>query len=382
MCPVYKFNRTEAAAPKAKANILRALISGAVDERALYEKAFQAVIKLCANCGSCHHECPSGVNIPKMAIEARAAYVRKFGPALSDRLLTGVDSAARLFGGLSRVFKPVGDLKLLRRGTEKLTGIAADLDYISFAAHPLPRHVRPVPGAKGPTVLYFAGCYATYIRPEIGTAALKVMRAMDLRVHLPEQHCCGLPMLSKGMISAAQEKINRNLAGWRNLIDRVDHIVVTCSSCALALMQTWRDANESWWTVKVAEKTVLLSGLVNRHAGRLHLAEMKETVTYHSPCHLRVQADPASSLKMLGQIPGLKTILLKSHCCGIAGTWGMTAANFQTSKRLGRHLMQLPEWSVAAYGVTDCPTCRIQMEQFGDKAVLHPIEIVSKCIYR
>jgi len=378
MCPVYKFNRSEAAAPKAKANVLRALISGAVDEAALFDQAFQSVIKLCANCGSCHHECPSAVNIPKMAIEARAAYVRRFGARPADRLLTGVETAARLLGGISQPFKPVGDLQILRRGIEKLTGIAADMDYIPFAARPLSRSPVPRTGTRGPTVLYFAGCYATYIRPEIGRAALRVLRALDVTVHLPEQHCCGLPMLSKGMVPAARQKIKQNLGRWGDLIQRVEHIVVTCSSCALALTSEWDAVDDGPRIAAVADKTILLSSLVNRHADRLDLAAVKETVAYHSPCHLRMQADPGGSLEMLGHVPGLRTILLKSHCCGIAGTWGMAAENFQTSKTLGRHLMQLPEWSQAAAGVTDCPTCRIQMEQFGTRPILHPIEIVAK----
>lgn len=382
MCPVYKFTRAEGATPRAKANILRALISGAVAERALFENAFQAVIKLCANCGSCRHECPSGVNIPKMAIEARARYVREFGPGTSDRMLTGIESAARLFGRVSHVIKPVADLKVLRKAVEKLTGVAAEMNFIPFAPRALSDQVEPVADRNAPAVLYFAGCYATYIRPEIGTAALAVLRKMGLRVHLPEQHCCGLPLISKGMIPAAQKKINQNLEKWRQLVDRVDHIVVTCTSCSLALTREWRDVADSAMIAKIAGKTILASSLVSRYASGLNLAGLNKTLAYHSPCHLRVQKDPEASLEMLALIPGLKTVHLKSHCCGIAGTWGMTADNFGTSKKLGRHLIELLDRSNADWAVTDCPTCRIQMEQFGTQPVLHPVEVAAKCLER
>ena len=53
MCPIYKVTRDEAASPKAKANLLRAIISGALEEKTRCEKAFQQVMDLCANCGSC-----------------------------------------------------------------------------------------------------------------------------------------------------------------------------------------------------------------------------------------------------------------------------------------------------------------------------------------
>lgn len=71
MCPIYKATRDEISAPKAKSNILRALISGEIDDKAIYEKALQEVINECVACGSCHIECPSNVNIPKLSMERK-----------------------------------------------------------------------------------------------------------------------------------------------------------------------------------------------------------------------------------------------------------------------------------------------------------------------
>lgn len=98
MCPIYKFTRQEAAAPKAKANILRALINGALDDAALYAQTFQTVIDQCVGCGSCRLECPSNVDIPKLALEARARYVRRFGPSRHSRIVTAVEPLGR-YGG-------------------------------------------------------------------------------------------------------------------------------------------------------------------------------------------------------------------------------------------------------------------------------------------
>ena len=75
MCPIYKFTRLEAATPKAKANLLRALTSGKFDQRDLYRRQFQAVMAYCVGCGSCRLECPSQVDIPKMAMEAAGYFL-------------------------------------------------------------------------------------------------------------------------------------------------------------------------------------------------------------------------------------------------------------------------------------------------------------------
>ena len=92
---------------------------------------------------------------------------------------------------------------------------------------------------NGPKVLYFAGCYAAYIRPELGKAAVSVLQGLGFQVHLPKQSCCGLPQLSKGLAAQARRKAEQNLAQWGRLLTDVDAITVTCSSCGYALMQDW-----------------------------------------------------------------------------------------------------------------------------------------------
>ena len=212
MCPIYKFTRDEAASPKAKANVLRILISGHMEDRELYTKAFQAVMQHCVNCGSCHYECPSNVNIPQMALEARTRYAEKFGAPLTDHLLAKVELAGRFTHPFSPLMKPVMALAPARALMEKTTGISAKRQFVAFAARPLYNRVRPRAHTADRHVLYFAGCYASYIRPEIGQAAIRVLEHLGLSVTLPPQHCCGLPLLSKGMAGAARAEDSRQSA--------------------------------------------------------------------------------------------------------------------------------------------------------------------------
>ena len=75
MCPTYKATRREAASPRAKANLLRAIITGALDPASTYgEAATKTVTDYCIECGMCAVECPSNVNIPKLMLEAKSKY--------------------------------------------------------------------------------------------------------------------------------------------------------------------------------------------------------------------------------------------------------------------------------------------------------------------
>ncbi len=380
MCPIYKFTRREEAAPKAKANLLRALISGAVNDAALYEKSFQRVMDQCVNCGSCRIECPSNVDIPKMALEARARYVERFGPSLHSRLVTGVEILGRYGGRLSGRLQPLMDLSFSRKAGELVTGLSHRGPTVNVARRSLYERVQPENKGGKRQVLYFAGCYAGYMRPAIGQALIKTLRRLDITVHLPPQHCCGLPLLTKGMAGQAREKVRRNLKRWQYLLDRVDHIVVTCSSCGLALAEEWRYLLDEPRIHLVAEKMIHASRLIGPLMDRLACGPVNGSVAYHLPCHLKVQTDPMSSAAMLEGIPQLTVHRLNSHCCGMAGAWGMAAKNDGLSRTIGSHLMDLVERSDATMAATDCPTCEMQLDLLGDRPVCHPIEIVAKSV--
>ncbi len=378
MCPVYKITRDEAAAPKAKANVLRALLSGAVDRQALYEDGLRHVMAQCVNCGSCYAECPSNVDIPKLAMEAKAQYVRRFGASRVDRLTAGVELAARTTHRLSPVIAPALGRPLIRGLAARLTGLAAQRDMVVFAPRPLYRRQPRFIAGRGPSVLYYAGCYAGYIRPELGEATLKVLAHMGFQIHLPPQACCGLPQLSKGMADAARQKVRRNLDLWQKLLNRVDHIVVTCSSCGFALMKDWGCLlPDEKLAAQISARTIHISHLLNLHRQRLKLNPQPVRLAYHHPCHLRIQPHSQSTLALLAAIPGADLHDLQSHCCGIAGSWGLIARNYDLSKAIAGPMIKKLNASSARWAVTDCPTCQMQMEHFGNLPVRHPIEVVA-----
>jgi FAD/FMN-containing dehydrogenase/Fe-S oxidoreductase len=378
MCPIYKFTRDEAASPKAKANLLRALISGAVEDGAIYRKRFQAVMDHCVNCGSCYRECPSNVNIPKLTLEARAQYVKRFGPSVHGRLVAEIESAARTTRKFSALISRAMDQPFIKKSAEQIAGLSAQRNFIAFQKRSLYERMGQQQGRGRIKALYFAGCYASYIRPEIGEAAINVLNRLGLTVFLPPQHCCGLPMLSKGMTDRARHKVMQNLRQWQDLLREADHLVVTCSSCGLSLLQEWEYLLPNHLFKPIRDKVIHISTLVNQHAGGLELSNSSVIMGYHQPCHLKVQPEAQSSLMLLNRIPGAKVVDLDSHCCGMAGSWGMAAEHFLLSKAIGSDMIQKLDQSGATIGITDCPTCRIQMEQFSHLPIKHPLEIIAE----
>lgn len=382
MCPVYKVTRDELSAPKAKANILRALISGAIDNRAIYEKALQEVIDHCVNCGSCHVECPSNVNIPKLSIEAKSHYVKRFGVKFADIIPTRLETMGRKTRKFTWTLEPVMRFKAARKLMELASGIAAEREFLPLDRQSLFERLasRPKSEATDIKVLYFSGCYAGYVRPNIGVSAVALMEAAGITVYVPEQHCCGLPHLSKGMKDGAQKKIEQNLAQWGSLVDEVDYIVTTCTSCGLSLLKEWSYVISDDRTEKVKNKLIHISTLLNRYREKLELKGKGQKLAYHKSCHFRAMPDNDSSLKLLRSIEEITVTDLASNCCGMAGSWGMKAENYSLSTKIGEPMTDKLNNSGASVGVTDCPTCTIQMEHMSDKKIKHPVEVIAECL--
>jgi FAD/FMN-containing dehydrogenase/Fe-S oxidoreductase len=383
MCPVYKSTRDEAAAPKSKANVLRGLLSGGIGQRPLFDAALQQVMAQCVNCGSCAAECPSNVNIPKLAMEAKAQYVRHYGAAFVDQLTANVATVARLTHRLSPLVTPLVRTAWVRKASARLTGLAPQRQIVTFARRSLYQQLPVETTGRGPAILFFAGCYAGYMRPELGLAAVNVLSRLGFHVYLPPQSCCGLPQLSKGLAVGAMGETDRNVKIWQGLLPNVKHVVVTCSSCGFALMRDWGYLiHDRGLAEQIGAKTIHISKLLTLHLEKLKLEDTPIKLAYHQPCHLRIQPHGNSSIELLAMIPGIEIEDLQNHCCGIAGSWGMIHENYGLSKAIGKPMIQKLKSSNAKYGVTDCPTCQMQMEHLGNLPVRHPVEVISAALPR
>jgi len=71
---------------------------------------------------------------------------------------------------------------------------------------------------------------------------------------------------------------------------------------------------------------------------------------------------------------------LDGHCCGMIGSWGLSTENYDLSVKIGSSMLGKLNSSSSAMGITDCPTCRMQMAQFSPKTIWHPVEVLARCL--
>ena len=105
MCPIFRFSPTEEASPRAKANLMRGILTGQLPPDAAQREDFKEIADLCVNCHMCRLECPAGVDIPRLMLEAKAAFVAHDGMRLADWILSRVD----FFSSLGVLLSPLAN---------------------------------------------------------------------------------------------------------------------------------------------------------------------------------------------------------------------------------------------------------------------------------
>jgi len=100
-----------------------------------------------------------------------------------------------------------------------------------------------------------------------------------------------------------------------------------------------------------------------------------EEFVYHLPCHLCAVGDEMASIRLLGELCGVKVVDLKAGCCGLAGTFGMQKKNYDLSSKISTSLKNALESAHTKNVLTECAACKMQIEHISDCIVRHPIKI-------
>ncbi len=387
MCPIFRSLPSEEASPRAKANLIRGVLAGQLPLTSLSSEEFKAVADLCVNCHACVLECPARVDIPKLMLEGKGAYVAVNGLSSSDWVMSRLDWLCRLGCRVPTVANWALRNRQMRWLLEKTLGIAqgrklpplASRTFIQWAAKR--RLVRPS-RRSGHKVVYFVDLYANYCDPRLGRALVAVLEHNGVAVYVPpEQKHSGVPAVSCGALDTARQSAARNVKVLAEAVRQGYHVVATEPAAALCLSREYLNLIDDEDTRLVAQNTSeACSYLWKMHTqGRLQLdlEPISATLGYHMPCRLKALQVGSPGENLLRLIPGLTIHRLEEGCSGMAGTFGLKRENYRASLRAGWNLIRAIRNPNLQAGATECSTCKIQMEQGTNKPTIHPIKLLA-----
>ena len=388
MCPTFRALRSERASPRAKAGVIRGILSGTLDSKLWGTEEFRESAGLCLHCKLCSTECPSGVDVSTLMLEAKAAYVENHGLPPADWAFSRIELWSRIASRIPILSNVMLASRTARWLFERLVGLSRLRCLPRIHRTPFTRRAaklgltRPRPQEPGPRVLYFVDIYANYFDQDLAEAVVGVLRHAGVNVYVPTaQRDSGMPALVAGDVDRARDLALANLRVLANAVR--DGYTIVCSEPTSALMirQEYLKLTDDLDAALVAENTYdigqYLVGLDTRGQLPPPLLPLRAKVGYHQPCHLRALGVGTPGLDLIRRIPELQVEYIDRGCSGMAGTFGLRKDQFRTSLRAGRGLLNRMADNDIEIGATECSACRLQMEQGSPKRTLHPVKLLA-----
>jgi FAD/FMN-containing dehydrogenase/Fe-S oxidoreductase len=387
MCPMFRVHKGEEASPRAKANLLRGIVTGSLDPEHLESREMKAIADLCFNCHQCRIECPASVDIPKLVQEIKAQHVASHGLSLSEKLLNRVDWLAALGSRFPQLANWALGNPSMRWLLEKTFGIASERKLPKVARRTFLRwaareKLNRMERGSGRKVLFFVDQYVNWHNPLLGRALVEVLRHQKVEVYIPSvQTPSYMAMIAAGDVTRARKLVNTNIRLLAEAVRQGYDIVTTEPSAALCLSREYPHLLDNEDTRLIAAHTheacSYLWAMHKQNQLELDFKPMSMSVMYHEPCHSRVLNSQHAALNLMRLIPGLQVQTADAGCSGMAGTFGLLRKNFRTSIRIGWPLLSTMKGTSAQFGATECTACKLQMEQATTKPTVHPIAVLA-----
>lgn len=341
-------------------------------------------VDYCCNCRNCELNCPSGVKVSLLN-----AYYKSLWKAKNEKLnvrdnLLGRPALVAKLGtvnvGLTNFML---EKNVIKNIMEKTLGTSKQRAFPSYQKESFVEWFHKRKSVTFPKkVVYFVGCFTNYNIPEVGKSVVQILERNGYEVIVPQQNCCGLPLVTNGYLEEAKKQGQNNLTSIMQYVNKGYKVIASCTSCGLTLKSEYEeifgleqarelsphvyDFNEFIWELFEA-------GELDTNFGHL-----EKKIAYHAPCHLKAQGIGSPALEILKLIPGLEVVEIDAGCCGLSGSYGFKKEKYEISMEVGKNLFDRIQEINPDYCITECGTCGLQITHGSGKEIIYPPMLILK----
>ena len=365
---------------------------------------FRKVVDQCYLCDMCYMtKCPYvpphpwNVDFPHVMLRAKAVKFRNGQVALRDKLLTSTDAIGKL-AAIPVVAQTVNALNrngVARSAMQGVLKVHKERELPPYAPQRFRPHAAqaaafPVrDGANTPgKVAIFSTCYVQYNEPGMGHDLLALLAHNEIPYVLVEKEaCCGMPKLELGDLESVARLKEINVPPLARLAREGYAILTAVPSCTLMFKQELPLLFAADADVKAVQDAMFdpFEYFVLRNRDGLlkkDFAQPLGNVSYHIPCHARVQNMGQKTRELLEMVPGTKVSTVE-RCAGHDGTWGVKVEYYENSMKIGRPVFRAMAAGEPDWISSDCPIAARHIRQgMGSEAPnaqkTHPLALLRK----
>ncbi|TRZ73599.1 MAG: FAD-binding oxidoreductase, partial [Bacteroidetes bacterium] len=390
MCPSYQVMKDENTTTRARANILREFLTRSPKTNPFDHKEIYEVMDLCLSCKACKSECPSNVDIAKLKAEFLQHYYDANGIPLRSWLIANITSINRLGSVLPGLFNFFIKNSFFSGIIKNLLGFATKrnvpLLYKTTLAVWAKNYSQILTGKKG-KVFLFADEFSNFNDVEIGIKAVKLLNKAGFEVEIPDAVESGRTFLSKGLIRKAKKIANKNITLLKDQITDETPLIGIEPSAILTFRDEYPELVDPALkedALRLAKNALLFDEFfikIKDHSSQMLssiFTRERRNIKLHGHCHQKALASMDPTVKMLSIPENFQVDLIKSGCCGMAGSFGYEKEHYEVSMKAGE-LILFPEVRKAAEDtIIAAPgtSCRHQIKNGTGRNAFHPIEVL------
>jgi len=369
------------------------------------KKDYNTVVDECFLCDVCYvTKCPYvpphpwNLDFPHLMLRAKAVNFKKGDVKLRDKVLASTDKLG-MFAGIPIVTEAVNALNrtnVMRSVMESTLGVDKKAWIPEYAPKTFPQLATastPWPvkdGAKTPgKVAIYATCYINYNEPGIGQDLIKILEHNQIPYELVDKEaCCGMPKLELGDLESVAANKDKNIPKLAKLAREGYAIVTPIPSCTLMFKQELPLMFPDEADVQLVKAAMWdpFEYFIARNRDGLLNTDFKESlghVSYHIPCHSRVQNVGKKTAETLKLVPGTEVNVVE-RCSGHSGTWGVKKEFHDQAMKIGKPVFKAMANNTPDYISSDCQLAGHHIEQgmeengLAKAEMAHPLTLIAK----
>lgn len=397
MCPSYMASRDEMTTTRARANVLREMLSKPGIKNPFDQPEVYKILDLCLSCKACKSECPSSVDMAKLKAEFMQHWYQHHHVPVRTTLIANITEINRLGMIVPWFFNAFVTNRFMGRLLKRTLGFAVDRSIPTLGKQSVRKwahkHLDPLNKslpADAPEVILYMDEFTNFNDTSLGITSVRLFNKLGVRVIMPKHPVSARTYISKGLLKKAKVLAGKNVEVLAPLTSEERPLVGIEPSAILGFRDEFPELVEKELRAQARElaahsftmEEYLVLAFEKGNFDASLFSSEKQELKLHGHCQQKSIASTQPTLKLLSIPENYHVTEIPSGCCGMAGSFGYEKEHYELSMKVGE-LVLFPavreassETLIAAPGTS----CRHQIKDGTGTIAQHPVEILYKAL--